>query len=106
MNCERSGNAGPQPAGRLLAAELRVRGWTQGRFAKILARPAQFVSEVITGKKEITRESATQIGAALGTSPERWLRAQDAFHLWQLAQNESARAALAEIRRRAGQNSQ
>lgn len=61
------------PAGEFLADELEARGWTQAEFAAILDRPAQFVSEIISGKKEITRESATQIGAALGTSAEMWL---------------------------------
>ncbi len=58
------------PAGEFLADELDARGWTQAEFAAILDRPAQFVSEIISGKKEITRESAAQIGAALGTSAE------------------------------------
>lgn len=97
-----SGNlVSPQPVGQLLAMELAVRGWTQARFAAILGRPAQFVNEVITGRKAITRASATQIAAALGTSPEMWLRAQDAFHLWQLAHDEATQQALAEVRRRA-----
>lgn len=44
------------PAGEFLADELVARGWTQADFADILGRPPQFVSEIITGKKEITRE--------------------------------------------------
>lgn len=32
---------------------------------------------LLSGKKEITRESAGQIGAALGTSAEFWLNLQD-----------------------------
>ena len=65
------------PAGEFLADELDARGWTQAEFAAILDRPAQFVSEIISGKKEITRESAAQIGAALGTSAEMWLSLHD-----------------------------
>ena len=61
------------PAGEYLADELDARGWTQADFAEVLGRPAQFVSEIISGKKEITRESAAQIAAALGTSAEFWL---------------------------------
>lgn len=56
------------PVGEHLAEELDARGWAQAAFAEILGRPAQFVSEIISGKKEITRESAEQISAALGTS--------------------------------------
>ncbi|WP_308470996.1 helix-turn-helix transcriptional regulator [Rathayibacter tritici] len=65
------------PRGGFLADELEARGWTQAEFAEILGRPPQFVSEIIAGKKEITRESAAQLGAALGTSPEMWLELQD-----------------------------
>ncbi len=52
------------PPGDFLTEELEARHWSQGDFAQILGRPAQFVSEIISGKKEITRESAAQIGAA------------------------------------------
>lgn len=67
------------PAGEILADELDARGWTQADFADVLGCPAQFVSEIISGKKEITRESAAQIGAALGTSAEFWLNLQDSY---------------------------
>ncbi len=48
------------PPGDFLAEELAARHWTQSDFAQILDRPAQFVSEIVSGKKEITRESAAQ----------------------------------------------
>ncbi len=54
-------------------------GWTPAEFAEILGRPARFVSEIIAGKKEIALGSATEIGAALGTSAELWLNLQDAY---------------------------
>lgn len=69
------------PVGEILADELDARGWTQTDFAKVLGRPAQFVSEIISGKKEITRESAAQIGDALGTSAELWLNLQNSYLL-------------------------
>jgi HTH-type transcriptional regulator/antitoxin HigA len=70
-------------------------------FAEILGRPPQFVSEIIAGKKEITRESAAQIGAALGTSAEIWLNLQDAYHLWRRRQNQHAQDELEDVRLRA-----
>lgn len=69
------------PVGEILADELDARGWTQTDFAEVLGLPAQFVSEIISGKKEITRESAAQIGAALGTSTEFWLNLQNSYLL-------------------------
>jgi HTH-type transcriptional regulator/antitoxin HigA len=89
------------PVGEMLADELEARGWTQVEFAEVLGRPAQFVSEILSGKKEITRESATQIAAALGTSPEMWLKMQDRYYLSRQAQNEHALEQLSNVRLRA-----
>ncbi len=89
------------PVGEILSDELVSRGWTQADFAEILDRPAQFVSEIISGKKEVTRESATQIAAALGTSPELWLNLQNAYHLWRHAQDRGKQESLIDVRLRA-----
>ena len=89
------------PVGEVLADELEARGWSQVEFAEILGRPAQFVSEIISGKKEITRESATQIAAALGTSAELWLTMQDRYYLWRQGQNVHAQEQLSDVRLRA-----
>lgn len=92
------------PAGEHLADELEARGWTQVEFAEILGRPTQFVSEIIQGKKEITRESAAQIGAALGTSAEFWLNLQNSYFLWKQRQDPSTQADLSEVEIRAKLN--
>lgn len=89
------------PVGEFLADEIDERGWSQGEFAEILGRPAQFVSEIIAGKKEITRESAAQIGAALGTSAEMWLNLQDSYLLWRQSQDKESRRNLDAVRMRA-----
>ena len=89
------------PVGEFLADELAERNWTQAEFAEILGRPAQFVSEIILGKKEITRESAAQIGAAIGTSAEMWLNLQDDYHLWRQSQDDQAQKRLDDVRLRA-----
>ncbi|MSS84128.1 HigA family addiction module antidote protein [Actinomycetaceae bacterium WB03_NA08] len=89
------------PAGEYLADELDARGWTQADFAEVLGRPAQFVSEIISGKKEITRESAAQIAAALGTSSEFWLNLQDSYLLWKQAQDSRTRENLDAVKTRA-----
>lgn len=67
------------PVGEILADELEERGWTQGEFAEIIGRPTQFVSEIISGKKEITRDSAREIAAALDQSPTYWLNCRTAI---------------------------
>lgn len=89
------------PVGELLDLELTARGWSQTDFASILGRPAQFVSEIVTGKKEITRESAAQIGAAFDQSPEIWLNLQDQYLLAEQEKNLKSQAKLSDVRRRA-----
>lgn len=100
-------NTGPAeafPVGEHLVEELDERGWTQAEFAEILGRPPQVISEIVSGRKEITRESAAQIAAALGTSPQYWLSLQDQYHLWRQDQDASTRKQLDAVRLRARLN--
>ncbi|MEV0623573.1 HigA family addiction module antitoxin [Nonomuraea sp. NPDC050404] len=92
------------PVGELLGGELEARNWSQADFAAVLDRPTQFVSEIVTGKKEITRESAAQIGAALGQSAEFWLNLQDQYLLAEQAKNTATQGKLEDVRRRARLN--
>jgi HTH-type transcriptional regulator / antitoxin HigA len=92
------------PVGQILGAEIEDRGWTQADFAAVLGRPTQFVSEIINGKKEITRESAAQIAAALGHSPGYWLKLQDDYLLYEQAQDSLTQRKLCNVRRRARLN--
>lgn len=95
---------GQLPVGEILGRELEARDWSQADFAAVLDRPTQFVSEIVTGKKEITRESAAQIGAALDHTAEYWLNLQDQYLLAEQAGNENTRVKLDEVRRRARLN--
>ncbi|MGI5506301.1 helix-turn-helix domain-containing protein [Lentzea sp. CA-135723] len=88
----------------MLAEELEARGWTQAEFAEILGRPAQVISEIMSGRKEITRDSAAQIAAALGTSAQLWLNHQDIYHLWKQGQDAGTRKQLDDVRLRARLN--
>ncbi|KWX65607.1 ImmA/IrrE family metallo-endopeptidase [Mycobacterium sp. NAZ190054] len=92
------------PVGELLGDELDARGWSQADFAAVIDRPTQFVSEIVTGKKEITRESAAQIGAAFNQSPQYWLNLQDQYFLAEQEKNQTTKARLSDVRRRARLN--
>src|SRR3954462_285391 len=94
----------PLPVGQFLGAEIEAHGWTQVEFAAVLGRPVQFVSEIVNGRKEITRESAAQIGAALGQTAEFWLSFQDQYLLSEQAKNVRTQQELSEVRRRARLN--
>ncbi|MGY6653625.1 HigA family addiction module antitoxin [Amycolatopsis sp. TRM77291] len=89
------------PVGVHLLEELEAWGWSQAEFAEIIDRPAQVVSEIISGKKEITRESAAQIAAAMGQNPAYWLRLQDEYHLWRQGQDSEIQQQLGDVRLRA-----
>lgn len=65
-------------------------------------RPAgSVVSEVINGKTGITRTSAIQFGAALGTTAQYWLDLQDEYELWLLSRDKDVQTMLRAIKRRA-----
>ena len=67
--------------GEILRDEIEARGWNQTTFAKILGRPYQVVNGIMTGRRELTPETALQIAAALGTSPEMWIRMEAEYRL-------------------------
>jgi HTH-type transcriptional regulator/antitoxin HigA len=69
------------PPGDFLRDELDARGWTQTEFAEILGRPVRLVNEILVGKRGITPQTAQEIGAALGTSPELWLNLETGYRL-------------------------
>jgi HTH-type transcriptional regulator/antitoxin HigA len=79
------------PPGRMLARELAARGWTQKELAQVMGRPEQTLSEIINATKRITEESARELAAALGTSPELWLSLESAYRLQQARDDEEER---------------
>lgn len=82
----RSGRVRPvraAPPGVVLGAELEARGWTQCDLAAIMDRPLAAINQIIRGKKRITAETASELGRALGTSPELWLNLEAAYQLEQ-----------------------
>lgn len=70
------------PPGEYLADELEARGWKQIEFAEIIRRPVKVVNEIIAGKKSITPDTAYELAAALGSSPQYWLNLQSSYDLW------------------------
>lgn len=86
------------PPGAVLRSELDARGWTQKDLAEILDRPPQVITEIIRGTKQITPETALELGAALGTSADIWTNLETAYRL-QLARSRHTGSAI--IARRA-----
>ena len=71
------------PPGRIIKRELDARGWTQKDLAEIMGRPPQAVSEIVRGRKQIMPETALQLAAAFGTSPELWINLETNYRLYQ-----------------------
>ena len=69
--------------GQIILKELDARGWTQQDLAAIMGRPVQAISEIINAKKQITAETARQLGKAFGTSPDFWLNLEMYYQLYQ-----------------------
>jgi HTH-type transcriptional regulator/antitoxin HigA len=88
------------PPGEFLADELEERGWTQTEFAEIIRRPVKLVNEIISGRKSITPETARELAAALGTSPQYWLNLENAYQLWKTAPSGSEQAISREAKLR------
>lgn len=83
------------PPGDFLAEELEARGLSQVDFADIIGRPAQLVSGIISGKKTVTPETATQIGAALGTGAQYWVNLQSTYDIWLASRSPHGERSLA-----------
>ncbi len=71
----------PRPPGKWVEDELEARGWTQLDLAEILGRPPQLVSEIVSGKRGITPETAMGLADAFGTSPELWMNLETRYQL-------------------------
>ena len=67
--------------GRILKRELEARGWTQRDLAAIIGRPEQIISEIISGSKQITPETALELSQAFGTSAELWSNLEANYRL-------------------------
>lgn len=57
---------------------------TQTEFAHRLAVSRLTVSEFLHEKRALSADLAIRISRLTGTTPESWLRMQDAVNLWQL----------------------
>jgi HTH-type transcriptional regulator/antitoxin HigA len=78
--------------GEFLKEELDARGWTQEEFAAVIGRPTTLVNQIVLGKRAITPEAASEIGAALGVDAEYWLNLETAYRLWLVRQQQEAPA--------------
>jgi addiction module HigA family antidote len=74
----------PRPAihpGEILADELAEIGITPTEFARQIRVPANRISQIVNGKREITGDTALRLGHWFGNQPQFWLSLQSAYDL-------------------------
>lgn len=87
----------PTHPGALLREDiLPALGLTQTELAQRLAVSRLTISEVLHEKRALSADLAIRIAKLTGTTPESWLRMQEALDLWQLARDKGESYALIE----------
>ncbi len=66
----------PKHPGKLLKEEIQARKMSASNLAAALAVPANRISEIIRGRRNITAETALRLARYFGNSPEFWLNLQ------------------------------
>jgi addiction module HigA family antidote len=67
---------------------------SQTEFAKLLDVSRVTVSELLLEKRALTADMAVRIATLLKTTPESWLRMQEALDLWRVTQDPAKFAAV------------
>jgi addiction module HigA family antidote len=71
----------PIHPGEILGDELRELGMSAAELARLIHVPANRVSQIIAGKRDITADTALRLGRWFGTGPQLWLNLQQAYDL-------------------------
>ena len=73
----------PTTPGEILKEEfLKPMGFTQKQIADHLKCDVKVVNRIINGRTSVTAEMAIKLAAALRTSPEFWMNAQQAVDVY------------------------
>ena len=72
---------------------------TQTELAQRLGISRLSVSELLHEKRGMTPEMAMRVAKLLNTTPESWLRMQEAVDLWELQQNPEKLADITPIKK-------
>ena len=85
------------PGDVLLEEFLKPMGITQNQLAKDINVPANRVSQIIHGKREITADTALRLGRYFSIEPEFWINIQTRYNL-KLAQKELGKKIEEEVK--------
>ena len=85
MRTMRDSKRKPTHPGELLRLDvLPALEMTQTELARRLGVSRLSVSELLLGKRALSADMAIRIGRLTNTTPESWLRMQQALDLWEL----------------------
>ncbi len=88
MKSLRNPNRRPTHPGTIMREDvLPALKMTQTELAKLLHVSRLSVSNLLHERRALSPEMAVRIGKLLNTSPESWLRMQEAVDLWTVRQN-------------------
>ncbi len=89
----------PIPPGSILLEEfLEPLAISQAKLAREINVPANRISQIINGKREITADTALRLGKYFGIEPEFWLNLQMRFNM-KIAEEKSGKAIDREVRK-------
>lgn len=71
----------PTHPGRVLGMEMKARGLTANALALRLRVPANRISEIVSGRRGVSAETALRLGRFFGTGAELWSRLQADYEL-------------------------
>jgi addiction module HigA family antidote len=91
----------PIHPGEILKDELEELGITPTELARQIAVPPNRISQIISGRRSITGDTALRLGHWFGNSPEFWLNLQTAYDLRIAAQAAGGRISRLPTRRAA-----
>jgi addiction module HigA family antidote len=95
MKSLRNKNRKPTHPGAILREDiLPALKMTQMEFAELLDVSRLSVSDLLHEKRSLSPEMAVRVGKLLNTSPESWLRMQEAVDLWSVQQDPDKFAAV------------
>ncbi len=69
------------PGDILLEEFLKPMGISQNQLAKDIKVPANRISQIVHGKREITADTALRLGKYFGIEPEFWLNLQMRYNM-------------------------
>jgi antitoxin HigA-1 len=71
----------PIHPGEILTDELTELGISSAELARQINVPPNRISQILSGKRSITADTALRLGKWFGTGPKIWLNLQQAYDL-------------------------